>query len=252
MWHALGSPGQHRGAREGRALGPKSLRVTNGKGKGKTKSGEEECKKRLPAVNAAPAVKFAARMQVVLLSVHLMGMGVRRTYARKLPRILFAAPQRSKAFWAGTELATQLECGGMSFGPRCAHNWQTDDDYLPSADYYAHQLRNPFNRALKRRFLRCLCSQQRWVREPFGDPSDVEIGRPGAKDPLGTVSSYAAKYQLLKLRDGRMAAGVSPWLWSNTTSCRAKRRLGFDCYFDDACSGVIRDRTCRADEFAAS
>ena len=58
--------------------------------------------------------------------------------------------------------------------------------------------------------------QQRWVREPFGDPSDVEIGRPGAKDPLGTVSSYAAKYQLLKLRDGRMAAGVSPWLWSNT------------------------------------
>ncbi len=34
MWQALGSPGQHRGASEGRALGPKSLRVTNGKGKG--------------------------------------------------------------------------------------------------------------------------------------------------------------------------------------------------------------------------
>ena len=34
MWQALGSPGQHRGASEGRALGPKSLRLTNGKGKG--------------------------------------------------------------------------------------------------------------------------------------------------------------------------------------------------------------------------
>ena len=38
MWRALGSPGQHRGASEGRALGPKSLRVTNGKGKGKKPS----------------------------------------------------------------------------------------------------------------------------------------------------------------------------------------------------------------------
>ena len=66
LWRALGPAGYNRGAREGCALGPKSLRVTNGKGKGKTKSGEEECKKRLPAVNAAPAVKFTARMQVLL------------------------------------------------------------------------------------------------------------------------------------------------------------------------------------------